>query len=453
VNIADLLLGRDEVAKAQRSFAAESRAIRSNRRTVGKGPHDFKAARWTTRAGQPRCLHCGSGPRTDSAGKTLPCKGIASEEDTMAKNDVIDPAPAALAHLVLEESMLPPAFVAKGVSPLPTGDGLTEADEDDDEEDQDDADFAEPTGAMIAFGLPEDIAGQLAVDGGVPAEELHVTLAYLGEADELGDVTNLLAAVTGYSVEAVPVAASVTGFAIFIGDDETDCVAVALLDAPNLGRWREDLCRQLSMEGVSWSREHGFIPHITLAFGSYDELRALPMPDKTPVTFTHMAIAVAGNVQQFPLLGARWMGGDSGPFSDEPYAMSAVAKADEEQRYTLAPLYAPELDDSHGEHVGALDLQKAVHEYVRNFATSPGGRDIRLQHMPETRAGECVEIVTWPFEVKCALRKGDGTVTEVTMPPGTVYQGVVWEEWAWPMVKSGELGGMSMGGTAVKEQV
>jgi hypothetical protein len=35
-----------------------------------------------------------------------------------------------------------------------------------------------------------------------------------------------------------------------------------------------------------------------------------------------------------------------------------------------------------------------------------------------------------------------------TYPAGTPFMGVIWEEWAWPLVKSGELRGLSIGGTA-----
>jgi 2'-5' RNA ligase len=356
-------------------------------------------------------------------------------------------APAGLAEIVLAESMLPPAFVAKGasVSPMPTDAGL-EAEQDDDEEDEADAAVL-PSGVMVAFGLPEETATALAIEGGVPADELHVTLAYIGDVEDLSDPTGLIAAVTSFSVDAIPVKAQVTGFAIFVGDDESDCVAVALIDSPSMGRLREDLCRQLGYEGVDYSREHGFIPHVTLAFGSYEELTQLPMPAKTDLVLTHVAVAVGGAVQQFPLLGGRY---NAGPFADEPFAMTAVAKADAAMRYTLAPLYVPEVDDSHDEYAKAEDLQAAVHDYVRGWSTSEDGRTIRLQHTPETRAGECVEIVTWPFEVKCALRKGDGSIAEVTMPPNTVYQGVVWEPWAWELVKEGKIGGLSMGGMAVR---
>nr|WP_221374390.1 phage protease [Actinoplanes polyasparticus] len=45
---------------------------------------------------------------------------------------------------------------------------------------------AEHTGAMIALIPTAEDAARLAVDGGEPAEELHVTLAYLGEAAALG---------------------------------------------------------------------------------------------------------------------------------------------------------------------------------------------------------------------------------------------------------------------------
>ena len=48
------------------------------------------------------------------------------------------------------------------------------------------------------------------------------------------------------------------------------------------------------------------------------------------------------------------------------------------------------------------------------------------------------------------LRDGTGAETETTLPPGTVYQGVVWEPWAFEMVQAGEINALSLEGIAFK---
>jgi len=132
-------------------------------------------------------------------------------------------------------------------------------------------------------------------------------------------------------------------------------------------------------------------------------------------------------------------------------ATIGVAKADDEKRYTLGPLYMPDTLDAHGDFVTPETLQNAAWGYVR-AAVSNGSNTIYDQHT-DSPAGEWVDLVTWPFEqtVKMTV-PGEGEV-ERTFPAGTVYQGVVWSPSVWEEVKSGAKRGLSMGGMAVPATV
>ena len=113
-----------------------------------------------------------------------------------------------------------------------------------------------------------------------------------------------------------------------------------------------------------------------------------------------------------------------------------------EQRYTMGPVYVPELEDAHGETIAASELQTAIWDWVRK-----GDRTIYLQHS-EKPAGEMVEILTWPMEIETSLVVPGEGVTKYQFPPDTPFMGVIWEEWAWELVKAGELRGYSIGGHA-----
>jgi len=117
-------------------------------------------------------------------------------------------------------------------------------------------------------------------------------------------------------------------------------------------------------------------------------------------------------------------------------------KADD-QKFTLGPLYIPNLLDAHSEWTDEEELQKAVWEYVRS-----GDRDIRLQHNRDVIAGEWVEMMTFPYELKIPVKKANGEDSEFTYPANTVFMGVLWKDWAWELVKSGKLRGYSIGGKA-----
>lgn len=129
----------------------------------------------------------------------------------------------------------------------------------------------------------------------------------------------------------------------------------------------------------------------------------------------------------------------------------AVAKADDEKRYTLGPLYSPDTVDAHGDFVTPDTLQEAAWGYVRESVKN-GSNTIFDQHT-DSPAGEWVDLVTWPYEQTVTMAiPGEGFV-ERTFPPGTVYQGVIWSPTVWEEVKSGAKRGLSLGGMAVPTPV
>ena len=118
-----------------------------------------------------------------------------------------------------------------------------------------------------------------------------------------------------------------------------------------------------------------------------------------------------------------------------------IAKA-AEYRYTLGPAYVPNTEDAHGEFTDEVTLQKAMWDWVKR-----GDRNIYLQHSDKP-AGEMVEMLTWPFPIEADLTVPKQGVTKFVFPADTPFLGVIWEPWAWDMVKAGELRGYSIGGGA-----
>lgn len=120
-----------------------------------------------------------------------------------------------------------------------------------------------------------------------------------------------------------------------------------------------------------------------------------------------------------------------------------VTKAVDERRFTLGPWYIPGQLDAHGEWTDSNELQQALWGWMRS-----GQLDIKLQHDPSITAGQVVEAVTWPMAVNVPLVLPNGEPGDGSFPPGTVFLGVVWEPWAWEMVRQGKIRGYSMGGMA-----
>jgi hypothetical protein len=131
------------------------------------------------------------------------------------------------------------------------------------------------------------------------------------------------------------------------------------------------------------------------------------------------------------------------PLSKRAETAYAVAKTDDEKRYTLGVLYVPGARDADDEFADAEELQKACWDYVRS-----GYRAIRDTHT-NVEIGELVELVSWPYEVEAEARTGDGTGLQVQAPAeNTVYAGVIWQPPAWELYKQGKLRGYSLGGKA-----
>ena len=120
-----------------------------------------------------------------------------------------------------------------------------------------------------------------------------------------------------------------------------------------------------------------------------------------------------------------------------------LQKAEGEKRYTLGAMYIPDMEDAHGEWTDGDELQRAVWDYVRT-----NDRRIRLQHNRDVVAGEWVEVMAFPHSLTVPITTPEGKEESHTYPPNTVFLGVIWEPWAWEMVRDGKIRGYSIGGKA-----
>lgn len=148
---------------------------------------------------------------------------------------------------------------------------------------------------MIALYPPADLAEPLTLEGGLPAEEMHVTVAYCGKAADV-DASVLLAVAQGLAARP-PIRGSFSGSARFSGG-ESD-VAVALVDSADLEDLRRDLLDALGQAAVTVPREHGFTAHLTRAYIAPEA----PAPDdriSAPVTFGALSVVHGSDRTDFP---------------------------------------------------------------------------------------------------------------------------------------------------------
>lgn len=152
------------------------------------------------------------------------------------------------------------------------------------------------TRAMVALYPDPKDAEKLALKGGTKPEELHVTLAFLGEAEGL-PFARAATAVAAWAKETPVLKGEISGVGHFdVGAG--DVVTYRSVDLPDLPAPREKLVKRLEGAGASPSRDHGFHPHMTI-----DGKIRRPAIEKTPLEFRAVTLAWAGELHSYPLAG------------------------------------------------------------------------------------------------------------------------------------------------------
>jgi 2'-5' RNA ligase len=159
-------------------------------------------------------------------------------------------------------------------------------------------------GVMIAAYPSAELAAKLAIPGGEPAAELHVTLAYLGKQDELEPATieAVASALETFAREHAPLDGVVGGLGRFSGSKTSDAqdVLYGSVDVPGLSRMRTELVA--AIESIAPARQdHDFSPHITLAY--LEPGSALPVQSLDPedLRIDALELVVGGERRRFPL--------------------------------------------------------------------------------------------------------------------------------------------------------
>jgi hypothetical protein len=159
------------------------------------------------------------------------------------------------------------------------------------------------TGGMIALVPTAADAQKLAVPGGDPADEMHLTLAYLGD-----DVTKLpdhQVAALKHGTAAIargigkPVDGQVFGHAVFNpNSSEFDPAHVYMVNG-HLAPAREAAHRigQRVLGGDYPTQHPNFVPHVTAGY----DLPPGKLRHTGPVTFDRLRLALGGKTHDYPL--------------------------------------------------------------------------------------------------------------------------------------------------------
>jgi 2'-5' RNA ligase len=206
---------------------------------------------------------------------------------------------------------------------------------------------AEHTGVMIALFLTTEAAQTLALPGGEPPSEMHVTLAYLGEAadwnaQQRARLRDCLARFA--STHHLSGGGHTGDLDRFNVSEEGKYPLIAHVEMPGLGAFRAELVKELVRNGLPYDTTHpNYVPHITLAW--VQDGAKPPVQSIAPVLlrFDTVWLAMGDERTSFPLQNE--IRSEPSPAHSDPLAALAQAMLSRleataltEQRASLADL-------------------------------------------------------------------------------------------------------------------
>lgn len=198
------------------------------------------------------------------------------------------------------------------------------------------------TGVMLAFFLSDEDTQRLALPDGEAPEQLHVTLVYFGDQDEVENTDKLPAIVQDWAADKAPITGKVNGGGQFSAGPDGRTPLYANFDAPELPAWRQSLVEHVSSFGYEPKADHGYTPHITLTYSEAGETPP-PLPEipELPITFDVLSLVIGDERHKFPLSvkevirkqddGWHLYSKDGGKHLGGPYSSRAGAEERERQ--------------------------------------------------------------------------------------------------------------------------
>lgn len=298
--------------------------------------------------------------------------------------------------------------------------------------------ITQPKTVCIQFCLNLDVIEQIKIPQG--ESDLCLLLVHLGLADDL--TVNQHRQLIGIVAEVAamyPPLVGLTSATVKMSEDGYNHVVLPV-NVEGLTAFRQHLCDKLSQHDLPVYDIEDWEPVVDLMCLEPDE--EMPAYNKEPIKlrFDEVDVEVAGKRYAIKLTG------ETETMMPTVYA-PVVKASDEELRYTFSPWYVPNTLDAHNEWADDKEVQMAFWKYL-----ALDDRDIRLQHNLDVRAGRWVEGATIPFAFEYEVITPDGP-QKLKFPANTPFLGIIWEPWAWKLVKSGAIRGLSIGGKSKRMEI
>jgi 2'-5' RNA ligase len=157
--------------------------------------------------------------------------------------------------------------------------------------------------AMVAFKIPDVLREELKTKypwmDKEAVDELHITLCFIGDIRTLPS-EKIEQAVGAFAAAAEPLKVELQGIGRFVSGMNTDPV-VATFDSPGdeLGGLRQRLVDLLDASGIPYWDNHGFIPHMTMAYIAPNEDMPAETVEKLEMNFASVYLVIGGEWKEF----------------------------------------------------------------------------------------------------------------------------------------------------------
>lgn len=152
------------------------------------------------------------------------------------------------------------------------------------------------TSVMVCLKVPdtirEDLQAKYPFIDDQTKDNLHITLMYLGDSKDL-DMDKVSSAVRNFADASAPIVTDIQGLARFVSKGNKDPV-VMTVDSPSLPDVFQSLKAALGTYDVPYPEEHGFIPHMTMAYIPKDASLPAQTIDPLKLSFSEVYL-VNGN--------------------------------------------------------------------------------------------------------------------------------------------------------------
>lgn len=172
---------------------------------------------------------------------------------------------------------------------------------------------------MVAVKPRLEEAEAIAAPGGDPPENLHVTLAYIGEIE--GDLAPIADALRLVAATHAPLDGVVGGYGAF----EPPGVGILLPDVRGLVELRTAVCEALIAADIEYGRSHGFEAHMTVVDPDADPIDGYPESTAgAPLHFDELCIVRGDSeIVAIPFTGALPVTASALVAAGEPFCLPA----------------------------------------------------------------------------------------------------------------------------------